>query len=255
MREKKDVGQRKRELKRNLGLFNVFCISSGAMISSGLFILIGFAYMHVGDYAVLSYGLASLMFLPSIFSKCELVSEMPKTGGLFFHVDRCLGPEWGTFAGIANWFSIVFKTAFALIGIGILVSFSDKDASFERIQYIAVFFCLVFTALNLKGVKVSGNAQNVMVVILLMVLGTYFIWGLPHVGKEIFPKNWFENMIPIFSTAGFIFISYAGVTKIAAIGGEVKNPRKTIPKAIILSWAVVSALYLGVVLVTISILD
>ena len=250
-----DAGTNKKGLTRNLGLFNVFCIASGAMISSGLFILVGLASPRVGDAVMLSYALASRRFLPAILSKCELVSEMPKTGGLFFHVDRCLGPAWGTFAGIANWFSIVFKTSFALLGLGIIVTLAIPGISFQQIQYIAVAFCLAFTLLNLLGVKVSGNSQNIMVVVLIAILGAYSLWGLPYVSRGILPKIGFEHIIPIISTAGFVFISFAGVTKIAAIGGEVKNPRKTIPRGIILSWAFVSALYLLVVLVTINIVD
>ena len=75
-------------LKKELGLLDVFCISSGAMISSGLFILPGLAFAKSGPAVIIAYMVAALLVIPSIFSKAELVSAMPRAGGVYFFIDR-----------------------------------------------------------------------------------------------------------------------------------------------------------------------
>ena len=83
-------------LKRELGLFEVFCIASGAMISSGLFVLPGLAYVKTGASVIISYLIASLLIVPTLLSKAELATAMPKAGGDYFFIDRSMGPAVGT---------------------------------------------------------------------------------------------------------------------------------------------------------------
>ena len=75
------------KLKRELGLLDVFTIASGAMISSGLFILPALVYAKTGPAVILVYVLAGILFLPAIFSKAELATAMPKAGGVYFFID------------------------------------------------------------------------------------------------------------------------------------------------------------------------
>ena len=103
-------------LKRELRLLEVFCIASGAMISSGLFVLPGIAYAVAGPAIIVSYALAGLLMVPTMLAKAELATAMPKSGGSYFFVERSLGPLVGTFAGLAIWFSIALKASFAVIG-------------------------------------------------------------------------------------------------------------------------------------------
>lgn len=106
-------------LKRDLGLLDVFCIASGAMISSGLFILPSIGFSKAGPAVIVSYIIASLLVIPAMLSKAELATAMPKAGGTYFFIDRSMGPMMGTIGGFAAWFSLAFKSAFALLGIGI----------------------------------------------------------------------------------------------------------------------------------------
>ena len=85
------------------------------MISSGLFILPGLAFAKAGPSVILAYLLASMMIIPTMLSKAELATAMPKTGGNFFFIDRSMGPRMGTLGGLADWFSLSFKTAFAIL--------------------------------------------------------------------------------------------------------------------------------------------
>ena len=109
-------------LKRELGLLTVFSIATGAMISSGLFVLPGLAFAKAGPAVILSYALASALILPVMLSKAELSTAMPRAGGSYFYIERSLGPLAGTVAGLSNWLSIALKGAFALVGLGALAA-------------------------------------------------------------------------------------------------------------------------------------
>ena len=103
------------KLRKDLGLLAIFCIASGAMISSGLFVLPGIAFAAAGPSVILAYLLAGALALPALFSKAELSTAMPKAGGTYFYIERSLGGGFGTIGGMAAWLSLTFKTAFALL--------------------------------------------------------------------------------------------------------------------------------------------
>ena len=98
------------KLKKSLRTIDVFSISSGAMISSGLFILPAVVYAKAGPSILLSYLFASLLVIPAMLSKIELATAMPKSGGAYFFIHRSLGPLFGTFSGLAAWFSLSLKS-------------------------------------------------------------------------------------------------------------------------------------------------
>ena len=114
-----DEGDSNGHLRKELGVLDIFSIAAGAMISSGLFILPGLAFAKTGPAVLISYGIASLLIIPAMLSKAELATAMPKAGGTYFFIDRSMGPLVGTIGGFAAWFSLAFKSAFALVGIGV----------------------------------------------------------------------------------------------------------------------------------------
>ncbi|NIA17545.1 MAG: amino acid permease [Planctomycetes bacterium] len=88
-------------LKKELGLVGVFSIASGAMISSGLFILPGLAFAKAGPAVIIAYFFAGVMMIPSLLANAELATAMPKSGGSYFFVERSLGPLMGTICKLA----------------------------------------------------------------------------------------------------------------------------------------------------------
>ena len=135
-------------LKKQLGLTQLFCIASGAMISSGLFVLPGIAFALVGPAMLLSYLIASILMLPVLLSKVELVTAMPKSGGNYFFVERSLGPLFGTIAGLMDWFSLALKTAFAMVGIGGIFLLFFPQYGLTGFKIVAVSVTLFFMFLN-----------------------------------------------------------------------------------------------------------
>ncbi|NQT22174.1 MAG: amino acid permease [Candidatus Omnitrophica bacterium] len=240
-----------KSLKRRLGLLDVFCIASGAMISSGLFILPSLAYVKTGPALFVSYIIASCLVIPALLSKAELVTAMPRSGGDYFFISRSMGLGIGAIGGLASWFSLSLKSAFALIGMGVYLALIAR----VPVTLIALVLCLVFVIINLVGIKEASMFQRVLVIGLFVALGVYIFCG--------FPKISMDNFIPfapygtgsIFATAGFVFVSYGGLTKIASVAEEVKHPGRNIPVGMILSIIIVSIIYALVVFVTTGILS
>ena len=243
------------KLKRELGLMEVFCISSGAMISSGLFILPALGYAKSGAAVIVAYAIASILILPTVLSKAELATAMPKTGGIFFFTDRSMGPMMGTLGGLAAWFSLAFKTAFALLGIGIFIMLFNPGFTLLQIKLIAAACCLFFMGINIYGVKLAGRFQVIMVIALIVLLVIYIIIGVFFIQFDRYTPFAPMGLGSVFATAGLVFISFAGTSKIAAVAGEVKNPGRNLPLGMLLSWGIVSLLYIFVIFVTVGVID
>lgn len=241
--------------KRTLGLVAVFSIASGAMISSGLFVLPAVIYAKAGTGVVAAYLLAGMMMLPSLLAKAELATAMPKSGGTYFFVERSLGSLLGSFAGFAGWFSIALKGAFALVGIGTFWTFINPDATPFTFKMIALGFVAVFTLVNLFGVHGSAKFQVIMVAALLIILGAYIIAGgvksQPVNMNTFIPKS-LNGLLPI---VGMVFVSFGGLTKVAAVAHEVKDPGKTLPRSMFLSFFTVITIYVLGIGVTTALLD
>ena len=252
------------KLKRRLGFWAVFCIASGAMISSGLFVLPGQAFKVAGPAAVLGYAIAALLVIPAMLSKAELATAMPKSGGNYFFVERSMGALPGTLAGLAAWLSISLKSAFAMIGIGAFVRLIWPGAGLSEGQWewlmkgVAVAACAVFTVLNVLSVKMTGRVQIAMVVALLAVLVVFVAVGGGSGRFHQHPN--FDSLLEkgwgsVFAASALVFVSFGGLTKVAAIAEEIRAPGRNIPRAMFLAWAVVSLLYVAAVLVAVGVAD
>jgi amino acid transporter len=240
-------------LRKELGLLGIFCIAAGAMISSGLFVLPGLAFDNAGPAVLISYGIASLLVIPAMLSKAELSTAMPKAGGTFFFIDRSMGPMMGTIGGFAAWFSLAFKSAFALVGIGVFAVLLNPGFTEMQMKLVAVFFCIIFTIINIHGVKHSGKTQIALVVGLLSILIFYIVVGFFFIQPSYFSDFAPYGFESIFSTAGLIFVSFGGLTKVCSVAEECKNPGRNIPLGMFLAWGIISLIYILVIFVTIGV--
>ncbi len=238
------------EFNRKLSLVHVIAIASGAMISSGIFILPGLAHARAGPAVIFSYALAGLFALSGTLSMAEIATAMPRAGGDYFSITRGMGPAVGTVAGLLSWFSLALKSSFALLG---MAAFSLLVLPWD-IRLIGVFLTVFFVALNILGVKEAARFQVALVIGLVVPMVLYVITGFP----EVQVAN-FENFLPhgaasVFSTAGFVFVAYGGLLKIASLSGEVKDPGKVIPRGMLISLLMVTILYTLMVFVTSGVL-
>jgi len=248
------------QLRKQLGALDVFAIAAGAMISSGLFVLPAIAFTKAGPAIILSYLFASILIIPSVLSKAELSTAMPRAGGTYFFVERSLGPIWGLFSGLANWFSVALKSAFAIVGMALLIEvvlqviFPVKFSPWH-FKTTAVLCCLAFTALNIVSVKHTSRFQILLVVILLVILALFTVIGFGRI-EAVRYKGFLRNgWLAILATSGLVFISFGGLTKVASIAEEVKYPGKNLPMGMILAWFVVTVFYVGVIAITVGVVN
>ena len=225
-------------------------VSVGGMLS-GIFVLPGLAVGITGSSVWLAFLVAALCILPAVLSKSELATAMPKSGGTYVYIERAFGPLFGTIAGIGLWLSLLLKSAFSLVGLSAyLYVLIEIDASSTK--GIALFALLVILLLNVFGVKKVEKTQLIIVSISVLSL-----IGIVFFGTSSFDSNLLE---PVFvdGTSGFItgvaflYISYAGVTKIAAVAGEIKNPEKNLPRTMIFSLFLITMIYVLVALVLVG---
>jgi APA family basic amino acid/polyamine antiporter len=248
------------QLKKQLGSLDVFAVAAGAMISSGLFVLPAIAFAKAGPAIILSYLFASILIVPSVLSKAELATAMPRAGGTYFYVERSLGSIWGLFSGLASWFSLALKSAFAVVGMAVLIQVVLQqvlpgELTQWHVKVIAILCCLGFTTLNIVSVKQTGRFQVFFVLTLLAILALFLIFGTKAV-EPVRYKGFLEKGWPaVLATAGLVFISFGGLTKIASIAEEVKHPGRNLPLGMILAWFVVTLFYIGVIVIAVGALD
>src|SRR5699024_5486895 len=112
------VTEENEKLKKDLKLFDVYAVATGAMFSSGFFLLPGLAAVQTGPSVFLAYFLSGIVVLPTMFSMAELSPTLPRAGGTYYIIDRALGPLVGSIGGYGSWLALIFKSAFALLGMG-----------------------------------------------------------------------------------------------------------------------------------------
>jgi len=238
------------KLTRELGLMHIFAIASGAMISSGLFILPGLAHARAGPAVIISYFLAGLLAMGGLLSIAELTTAMPKAGADYFYISRAMGPAVGTAAGILSWFSLSLKSAFALVGLAVLVA---PLVSMNQ-YFIGALFCLVFVGINLAGAREAARFQVILVIGLLVLMLYFIVRGLPAVNVRHFEPFAPYGLKAVFSTTGFVFVSYGGLMKVASVAGEVKKPGRLIPLGMVMALSSITILYTLMILVTSGVL-
>jgi amino acid transporter/mannitol/fructose-specific phosphotransferase system IIA component (Ntr-type) len=249
------------KLKKDLGLFDVYAISTGAMFSSGFFLLPGLAAAMCGPSVFLAYFCAGFLILPAMLSKAELSTALPRAGGTYFFLDRSMGPMVGTIGGLGTYLALALKTAFALIGIGAyLVVFVPELG--DHIKLVAIALTAVFVTINILGAKETAGLQRFLVITLIAVLALFIIQGgydtLKIPADELGRR--FSDFLPhgiegFVSTIGFVFVSYAGLTKVASVAEEVKNPDRNLPLGMMLSLSSTALIYVVGVFIIVALAD
>lgn len=262
------------DLKKELGFLDVFSIASGAMISSGIFILPSLAYAKAGPAMIISYLLGGIIAFLGILSVIELTTAMPKAGGDYFFIKRALGPLTGTIAGMLSWFAISLKTAFAIFGISSVVStfiWGDSTTT-TSIFMLSTVVTILFVILNIVGVDLASKFEVLLVVVLITIMTLYIFSGIRGVevgsftplvrnftkvggryseysGHSVFS---FKGLSSIGTTTAFIFVSFGGLLKAASVSEEVKDPSKNIVWGLIASIITITVYYTIMLIITVG---
>jgi basic amino acid/polyamine antiporter, APA family len=240
------------EMKKNLKFIQVFSITVGSMISSGIFILPSVAFDRVGPSIIVSYLIAGFCALLGSLSMIELTTAMPKAGGVYFFTSRSLGALIGTLSGILMWLAIAMKAAFAIYGLSAVVSHYTGVSFF----IIGVVVTLLYTGLNIKGTHEAAKFDVCLVTAIIIILIPFTIMGYHKVNPIDFQPfiTHHGGFNEIFGTAAFVFIAFGGIMNAANVSEEMVNPKRDIPLAIFSAVCLVLVLYTIILITAIGVL-
>ncbi len=238
-------------LKRDLGLLHATMMGLGSTICAGVFMILGGAVGIAGPAVVLSFFLCGIVNMATMLSYCELGAAMPRVGGEYVYVRAAFGGLPAFIAGWYEWSSNLFYATLMVLGAASMLSYFIPV---DKILII-VMLVVVFALLNIKGIKEAGITETLLTSILLAILLLYVIAGLRYgfradAFKPFMPKG----PLSIVGAMAFIFETYLGIEAIAATQAEIKEPEKTIPRAMILCSLILMVLYCLIAYVTIGIL-
>lgn len=228
------------ELKPTLGLFDSATIGIGAIIGGGIFVVTGIVAGLAGPALVLSIVLAAAIAMLTALSFVELTAWLPAEGSVYEYAHRLVSP----FAGfLAGWMWLVSNTfAGAAVSLGFAFYLNALFPGMPA-NLVAAALCIIFTAVNYVGVRQSAIVNNLLVSAKVVILMIFVAAGFSHVSSS--------NFIPFFPSgtgvlygAYFIFFAYGGFARVAVVAEEVKDARRTVPRAMMLSLAISTVLYL-----------
>lgn len=230
------------KLKKELGLFDVFAVATGATLSSGFFLLPGIAAAQAGSIMPASYLLAGICLIPGLLSMAELSTAMPRAGGIYYFLDRSMGPLVGTVGGFGTWSTLTLKVAFALVGLGAYLRIYFPEAPGGL---VAVAFAVAFAVVNLLGAKKTSSLQLVMTLATVGVLAWFIGTGLFVADLGAFRGAFEIEASSFISSVGLVVVSYMGLTQVASISEEVKDPERNLPGGMLLAFVTVLVVYVA----------
>ena len=194
---------------KTLGGLDLFCIATGAMISSGIFVLPGVAFKEIGPAVFLSYGVAGIAAMIGALAVIELATAMPKAGGDYYFIERSLGPGIGTVSGILSWLALVLKTSFAAYGLGAVI---QAMTGFDLVM-IASVTVIFFLVVNLIGTREAASMEVLMVGAMLVIMFGYIALCTPQIQVSRYQPFIFagKSVDAIFAVAAMVFVSYGGL--------------------------------------------
>ncbi|HIX65338.1 MAG TPA: APC family permease [Candidatus Anaerotruncus excrementipullorum] len=218
-----------------------FCI--GQIVGSGIFVLTGIVMGLTGHGMPYAFILAAIISLLQLIPMAIMGSAMPATGGSYVYAKRLIGPRAGFVYLMIFVLSQVLIATFAL-GFADYVQVIFPGVSTKVVATLAI---LAAAGVNIIGLKTSAVVQKGMVALLLISLGVYIVFGLPRVSWEMLTPT-IDNLMPngfLSFLQGATMLSFAcgGAKFLAENGGEVENPGKTIPRAMVVSTLIVAVFY------------
>jgi basic amino acid/polyamine antiporter, APA family len=230
-------------LQRRLGLADAVVIGLGSMLGTGVFVVWSPAADRAGRWLLLALGVAALVAYCNATSTAQLAAVHPESGGAYVYGRLRLGRWWGTLAGTAFVVGKTASCAAAALTIGLY-------AWPGHARWIAVVVVLVATAVNLAGITRTAGVTWVLVGIVLAVLAAAVVTALvaydgpPGVLDESVSTD--VGPVGVLAAAAVLFFAFAGYARVATLGAEVRDPARTIPRAVVIALGVVLVVYLVV---------
>jgi basic amino acid/polyamine antiporter, APA family len=228
-------------LERRLGTVDAVTIGLGSMVGAGIFVVLGPAAAAAGTGLLAGLAVAAIVAYCSATSSARLAALYPQSGGTYVYGRERLGPFWGYTAG---WSFVVGKTA-SCAAMALTVGVYAWP---EYAHAVAVATVVALTAINVVGVQKSALLTRVIVVVVLAVLAAVVAVVLGGGDLDRSRLAFGDDVSPggVLQAAGLLFFAFAGYARIATLGEEVREPARTIPRAIRLSLALALLVYAAV---------
>ncbi|ROS28447.1 amino acid/polyamine/organocation transporter (APC superfamily) [Rathayibacter sp. PhB127] len=226
-------------LARRLGLRDAVVIGLGSMIGAGLFSAFAPAAAAAGPWLLVGLALAAIVAWANASSTAQLAAQYPRSGGAYLSGRERLG-EWPGF--LAGWSFVVGKTA-SCAAMALTVAAYAAPAGWERPVAVAAVVALV--AVNVLGVTRTALATRILLSIVLVVLVVAMAAAAASGPASVTGADRPFDAYGVLQSAGLLFFAFAGYARLATMGEEVRDPARTIPRAIL------GALVLAVLLYTV----
>ena len=232
-------------LDRRLGLVGSVAVGMSAMIGAGLFVVFPPAVSAAGDGVLMALALAAVVAACNAISSARLARRHPVAGGTYVYGRERLGPLWGYLAG---WSFIAGKVASCAAMAFALGSYLWPDHA--RLGALAAV--VVFTAVNLAGVEKSAAVSIPLVtaVVAIVIAAIVVMFAGPSGSSRDLPSS----SGGVLEAAGLLFFAFAGYARLATLGEEVREPARTIPRAIAVTFVLVLGLYAAAALALLHVL-
>ena len=229
--------------RKQLGFIDCMGIGIGQIIGSGIMVLTGVVVGVTGHGTPLTFILAALLVICTMTATVVLTSAVPSNGGGYSYVKKLIGPH-ASFMYLGMF--VLSQVLIATFALGFAQYFAALVPG-ANVKLVAMLILIAATIVNLVGVKTAASVQNIMVACLLLSLLLFAAFGLPKVdwsNMAFTAQNLMPNGTKNFLT-GIALLSFAtgGAKFLAETAGEVKNPGKTVPRAMILSTIIVAVFY------------
>ncbi|MDD1677852.1 MAG: amino acid permease [Methanomicrobiales archaeon] len=256
----KFTGHTMPELNRSLGFWGAAGIGIGAIIGTGIFVLIGVAAGIAGPAVILSFIIAGSVALLTGLSTAELSSFIHEAGGSYIYTARAFGAFPGFVVGWMKSFDYIVGASAVSVGFAAyFFYFIGVPPTAERLIIVATLWPLILMLLNLRGVREASGANNLLVALKILALLIFIIVCL----SALLISGDYSNYQPFFprgfsgvmSGAAIIFFAFIGFNTIAVMAEEIKDPAKTVPRAILFAFAVCTLIYIGVSIVAVGVVN
>lgn len=234
-------------LPRRLGTGDAVVIGLGSMIGAGVFVVFAPAAAAAGTGLLPGLLIAAAVAYCNAISSARLAARYPRSGGSYVYGRERLGPLWGYLAG---WSFIVGKTASCAamaLTVGVYLWPGHAHA-------VAVAAVLALTALNYRGIEKSARLTRVIVATTLAVLGGVITVLATSGQADTAALEITGDPRGVLTAAGLVFFAFAGYARIATLGEEVRDPARTIPRAVLLSLTITVAVYAAVAVSLLAVL-
>lgn len=236
------------ELRRQLGVFDAVTIGLGSMLGAGIFVALAPAAAAAGAAMLIGLVVAAVIAYCNATSSARLAARYPASGGTYVYGRERLSPFFGYLAG---WGFIVGKTA-SCAAMALTVGFYAWPAHAHAIAVAAV---LGLTAVNVLGVQKSAWLTRAIVAVVLAVLAAVVVTALGARGVAAVGFDHSPVSVPgVLQAAGLLFFAFAGYARIATLGEEVRDPARTIPRAIPIALAITFVVYALVAMAALNVL-